>query len=41
MASDRLVDGAWLEEHLEDPEVVILEFNWNGTESYDLSLIHI
>lgn len=35
MASDRLVDGAWLEEHLEDPEVVILEFNWNGTESYD------
>jgi thiosulfate/3-mercaptopyruvate sulfurtransferase len=35
MATDRLVQPAWLEEHLDDPNVVILEFNWNGTESYD------
>ena len=35
MATDRLVDGAWLEEHLDDPNVAVLEFNWDGTESYD------
>ncbi len=33
--SDRLVEPSWLEEHLDDPNVVILEFNWTGTESYD------
>ena len=33
--SDRLVEPAWLEEHFDDPNVVILEFNWTGTQSYD------
>jgi len=33
--SDRLVEPSWLEEHLDDPNVVVLEFNWTGTESYD------
>ena len=33
--TDRLVEPSWLEEHLDDPNVVILEFNWTGTESYD------
>ncbi len=33
--SDRLVEPDWLEEHLDDPNVVILEFNWTGTQSYD------
>jgi thiosulfate/3-mercaptopyruvate sulfurtransferase len=35
MASDRLVEPAWLAEHLDDPNVVVLEFNWTGTASYD------
>ncbi len=35
MATDRLVEPAWLAEHLDDPNVVVLEFNWTGTESYD------
>ncbi|MBO6783674.1 MAG: sulfurtransferase [Alphaproteobacteria bacterium] len=33
--TDRLVTPDWLEEHLDDPNVVILEFDWTGTESYD------
>ena len=33
--SDKLVEPSWLEEHLDDPNVVVLEFNWTGTQSYD------
>ena len=29
------MEPAWLEEHLEDPNVVVLEFDWTGTDSYD------
>ena len=35
MASEKLVDPEWLEAHLDDPNVRILEFNWTGTDSYD------
>lgn len=35
MAKDRLVEPAWLAEHLDDPNMVVLEFDWTGTESYD------
>ena len=35
MASDKLVEPEWLEAHLDDPNVRILEFNWTGTQSYD------
>ena len=35
MSSDRLVTAEWLAAHLEDPKVRILEFDWNGTDSWD------
>lgn len=35
MTSYKLVTPEWLEAHLDDPGVRILEFNWNDTSSYD------
>jgi thiosulfate/3-mercaptopyruvate sulfurtransferase len=35
MSSDRLVSPEWLAAHLDDPKVRILEFDWNGTDSWD------
>jgi len=35
MTSRKLVDPDWLEQHLDDPKVRVLEFNWTGTASYD------
>ncbi|NNE84874.1 MAG: sulfurtransferase [Alphaproteobacteria bacterium] len=35
MATDKLVEPEWLEAHLDDPNLRILEFNWNATDSYD------
>ena len=39
MSSDKLVDPAWLAAHLDDPRVVLLEFDWNATDSYDVGHI--
>lgn len=36
MASSKLVEPEWLEQHLDDPNVRVLEFDWHGTESYDV-----
>jgi len=35
MSSNKLVEPRWLEEHLDDPNIRILEFNWNATDAYD------
>jgi thiosulfate/3-mercaptopyruvate sulfurtransferase len=38
-ASDRLVDGDWLEAHLDDPDLRIFELNSAATDSYDAAHI--
>ena len=35
MKSNNLVSPEWLMNNLENPSIRILEFNWNGTDSYD------
>ena len=35
MSANKLVEPEWLEEHLNDPKIRILEFNWNATDAYD------
>ena len=35
MSANKLVEPHWLEEHLDDPKIRILEFNWNATDAYD------
>lgn len=35
MSPHTLVEPDWLAEHLDDPNVVILEFDWGATDSYD------
>ena len=32
MSANKLVEPHWLEEHLDDPKIRILEFNWNATD---------
>ena len=39
MSSDKLVDGDWLEAHLDDPRLRIFELNSAATDSYDAAHI--
>ena len=39
MSSDKLVDGDWLEAHLDDPRLRVFELNSAATDSYDAAHI--